>query len=147
LTIATAKFSSLSSNSFLNSSRFIYIPHYRRFFNSDNHSQWQKHLRSIGRERCTIAFRAAKWEIRVRDVGLSSNQSITRLRLIAHAVRTCWRWVFAKPRYRVVRIEKAFVAQDIVPFSERSETFYTSSFIITLFERWSMLVLADGFQS
>src|SRR5215470_4871366 len=58
---------------------------------------------------------AAKREVRVCARGRSSSHATIRSRLIAAAMATCWRGVFATPQYRVRRSPKARTPCESVP--------------------------------
>src|SRR5216683_2855626 len=59
--------------------------------------------------------RAAKRERRVCARGRSSSHATMRSILMAAAVATCCKWVFAKPQYRVRRRPKARTPWESVP--------------------------------
>src|SRR5712691_4666905 len=59
--------------------------------------------------------RAAKREIRVLARGRSSSHATMRSILIAAAIATCCKWVFATPQYRVRRRPKARTPWESVP--------------------------------
>src|SRR5215470_16994898 len=59
--------------------------------------------------------RAAKREVRVCARGRSSSHATRRSILMAAAIATCCRWVFAVPQYRVRRRPKARTPCERVP--------------------------------
>src|SRR6266516_655480 len=69
---------------------------------------------TVGEPSHPQAVKAAKWEIRVLATAGSSNQAKTRTMLIAVAHARCWRWVLARPSYRLRRIPNARTPCDIV---------------------------------
>src|SRR5919109_4812922 len=58
---------------------------------------------------------AAKRELRVLARGRSSSHATRRSILIAAAIATCCKWVFATPQYRVRRRPKARTPWESVP--------------------------------